>query len=119
MKLFFSFWLQLLFQHLLKPSKKPLQEKLGYPKESKLLIIHADDIGVAHAENSATFKAMQTGVVNSGSIMVPCPWFTEVASYVKENPKADLGLHLTLTSEWKYYKWGPVTSASAVPGTDK
>jgi predicted glycoside hydrolase/deacetylase ChbG (UPF0249 family) len=80
------------------------------------LIIHADDIGVAHAENSATFKAMHTGVVKSGSIMVPCPWFSEVASYVKENPKADLGLHLTLTSEWKYYKWGPVTSASDVPG---
>ena len=48
--------------------------------------------------------------------MVPCPWLTEVASYVKENPKADLGLHLTLTSEWKHYKWGPVTSSSAVPG---
>ena len=96
--------------------QKTIAERLGYPKESKLLIIHADDIGVAHSENSATFKAMQAGVVNSGSIMVPCPWLTEVASYVKENPKADLGLHLTLTSEWKHLKWGPVTSSSSVPG---
>ena len=95
---------------------KTTQEKLGYSKETKLLIIHADDMGVAHAENSATFKAMQTGAVNSGSIMVTCPWFTEVVSYVKENPNADLGLHLTLTSEWKYYKWGPVTSSGIVPG---
>jgi len=92
------------------------QERLGHSKETKLLIIHADDMGVAHAENSATFKAMQTGTVNSGSIMVPCPWFTEVVSYVKENPKADLGLHLTLTSEWKHYKWGPVTPPGIVPG---
>ncbi|HKZ64987.1 MAG TPA: polysaccharide deacetylase family protein [Chitinophagaceae bacterium] len=93
-----------------------IQERLGHSKETKLLIIHADDMGVAHAENSATFKAMQTGTVNSGSIMVPCPWFTEVVSYVKENPNADLGLHLTLTSEWKHYKWGPVTSSGIVPG---
>ena len=96
--------------------QKSIAEKLGYPKDSKLLIIHADDIGVAHSVNSATFEAMKNGVVNSASIMVPCPWFSEVVAYVKENPKADLGLHLTLTSEWNHYKWGPVTPASAVPG---
>ncbi|MGZ5221672.1 MAG: polysaccharide deacetylase family protein [Chitinophagaceae bacterium] len=101
---------------LVQSQPKTTQERLGYSKETKLLIIHADDIGVAHAENSATFKAMQTGAVNSGSIMVPCPWFTEVAAYVKENPKADLGLHLTLTSEWKNYKWAPITSSNLVPG---
>lgn len=101
---------------LVQSQPKTTQERLGYSKETKLLIIHADDIGVAHAENSATFKSMQTGAVNSGSIMVPCPWFTEVAAYAKENPKADLGLHLTLTSEWKNYKWAPVTSSTLVPG---
>jgi chitin disaccharide deacetylase len=95
---------------------KTVQEKLGYPKETKLLIIHGDDIGVAHSQNSASFTAIQSGMVNSGSIMVPCPWFTEVADYCKKNPQADLGLHLTLTSEWKFYKWGPVTSTSKVPG---
>jgi len=116
MKLFFSLLVTITISTCTQAQQKTLQEKLGYAKESKLLIIHADDIAVAHAENSATFKALKTGVVNSGSIMVPCPWFSEVASYVKENPKADLGLHLTLTSEWKYYKWGPVTPGSAVPG---
>lgn len=93
-----------------------IQERLGYPKETKLLIIHADDIGVSNSENSATFKALQSGVVNSGSVMVPCPWFSEVADYVKRFPQADLGLHLTLNSEWKFYKWGPVTPVTKVPG---
>jgi predicted glycoside hydrolase/deacetylase ChbG (UPF0249 family) len=48
--------------------------------------------------------------------MVPCPWFPEIAAYAQSNPSADLGLHITLTSEWKYYKWGPVTAKEKVPG---
>jgi predicted glycoside hydrolase/deacetylase ChbG (UPF0249 family) len=95
---------------------KTVQERLGYPKDAKLLIIHGDDIGVAHSQDSATFTALRAGMVSSGSIMMPCPWVLEVADYCKKNPKADLGLHLTLTSEWKFYKWGPVTSSGKVPG---
>src|SRR4030095_15750766 len=116
MKLLFSILFLSITTTCLHAQQKNIAEKLGYPKDSKLLIIHSDDLGVAHSVNSASFKAMQTGAVNSGSIMVPCPWFSEVVSYIKENPKADLGLHLTLTSEWNYYKWGPVTPSSAVPG---
>ncbi|HYC84660.1 MAG TPA: polysaccharide deacetylase family protein [Chryseosolibacter sp.] len=90
------------------PAQQTIQERLGYPKNTKLLIIHADDLGVAHSENVASFQAMEKGVVNSASIMMPCPWVPEVAEYAKQHPQADFGLHLTITSEWKHYKWGPL-----------
>ena len=95
-------------------TQKTLAERLGYPATAKLLIIHSDDLAVAHAENVASIKAMQDGVVNSASVMIPCPWLPEIADYAKKNPNHDLGLHLTLTSEWWPYKWGPVASRSEV-----
>lgn len=94
--------------------KLNIAQKLGYPRESKLLIIHADDLGVSHSENLASIEALESGPVNSASIMVPCPWFPEIASYARRNQQTDFGLHLTLNSEWDYYKWGPVSSLDAV-----
>jgi predicted glycoside hydrolase/deacetylase ChbG (UPF0249 family) len=94
---------------------KTIAERLGYPPDSKLLIIHADDLAVAHSEDAASFDALDKQAVTSASIMIPCPWLNEVAAYVKEHPDADLGLHLTLTSEWKTYRWGPVESKDKVP----
>lgn len=91
-----------------------LAERLGYPKDARLLIVHADDLGMSHSVNAATIKAFESGLVNSGSIMVPCPWFSEIATYARANPQADLGLHLTLTSEWTGFRWGPVTSKDRV-----
>lgn len=98
------------------PAQSTLQERLGYSKSTKLLILHADDLGVSHSENVASIEVLEKGSVNSASIMVPCPWFPEIADYARKNPKADFGLHLTLTSEWKYLKWSPVASRNTVPG---
>jgi predicted glycoside hydrolase/deacetylase ChbG (UPF0249 family) len=94
---------------------RTIAERLGFPADSKLLIIHADDLAVAHSEDAASFDALDKQAVTSASIMVPCPWLTEVADYAKAHPDADLGLHLTLTSEWKTYRWGPVESKDKVP----
>jgi predicted glycoside hydrolase/deacetylase ChbG (UPF0249 family) len=95
---------------------KTIPERLGYAADSKLLIIHADDLAVGHSVNSASFDALDKDAVTSASIMVPCPWLTEVADYAKAHPDADLGLHLTLTSEWKSYRWGSVAPSDEVPG---
>jgi predicted glycoside hydrolase/deacetylase ChbG (UPF0249 family) len=94
---------------------KTIAERLGYPPDSKLLIIHADDLAVAHSEDSASFDALDKHAITSASIMIPCPWLNEVADYAKAHPEADLGLHLTLTSEWKTYRWGPVASKDQAP----
>jgi predicted glycoside hydrolase/deacetylase ChbG (UPF0249 family) len=99
----------------LRAQNESVAERLGYPADSKLLIVHADDLAVAHSVDSASFDALDKNAITSASIMVPCPWLTEVALYAKAHPDADLGLHLTLTSEWKTYRWGPVESKDKVP----
>lgn len=94
---------------------KPLAQRLGYPAGTKLLIVHADDLAVSHSEDAATEEAFTTGLVTSASIMVPCPWLTEIAAYARAHPDADFGLHLTLTSEWAAYRWGGVLSKDKAP----
>jgi chitin disaccharide deacetylase len=94
---------------------KTLAERLGYTRDAKLIIVHADDVGVTHSVNAATVTALGTGLVNSASIMVPCPWFPEIADYAKAHQDADFGLHLTLTAERVYYRWGPAAPRDKVP----
>ena len=101
--------------HAAQGQSRNVAERMGYPRDSKLLIIHADDLAVAHSEDVASFDALDKQAATSASIMVPCPWLTEVAEYAKSHPDADLGLHLTVTSEWNTYRWGPVTSKDKVP----
>ena len=96
-------------------SAQTLADRLGYPPGTKLIIVHADDLGETHAVNAAAMKALQGETINSASLMVACPWFPEMADYAKSHPDADLGLHLTLTSERIYYRWGPVAPADKVP----
>jgi predicted glycoside hydrolase/deacetylase ChbG (UPF0249 family) len=110
-----AFVLSLLVAPTLGAQTRTIAERLGYPRDAKLLILHADDIGVAHSENAASFDALDKGVVNSGSIMMPTPWVTEVAEYAKRHPNADLGLHLTLNAEWNTYRWGGLAPHDRTP----
>lgn len=91
-----------------------LAQRLGYPRDARLVIVHADDIGVTHSVNAASERALATGLVNSGSVMVPCAWTPEIVAWVKAHPDADLGLHLTMVSERPGYRWGPVAPRAQV-----
>ena len=92
-----------------------LAERLGYDKDAKLLIVHADDLGSAHSVNAASIDGLENGSISSASVMVPCAWTKEVAEYAKMHRGShDLGIHLTVTCEWKNYKWGPVASKDKV-----
>src|SRR6202162_3068945 len=93
---------------------KTVPERLGYPASARLLVIHADDLGMNHSVNRATFEALEKGWITSASILVPCPWFPEVARWAKQHPNADLGIHLALTSEWTDLRWGPVSGVGSV-----
>jgi chitin disaccharide deacetylase len=104
--------------HLLPAAERPapsLPERLGYPADSRLVIVHADDVGVTHSVNAATIRALETGLVTSASLMPATPWFPEIAAYAREHPDADLGLHLALTSERTFYRWSSVASHDRVP----
>jgi chitin disaccharide deacetylase len=93
---------------------KTLAERLGYPADAKLLILHGDDLGVAHSVDAASLDALGSGAISSASVMMATPWITEVAAWAKAHPEADLGLHLTVTAEWATYRWGSVASKGTV-----
>lgn len=92
-----------------------LAERLGFAPSERVAVIHVDDIGMCHAANEGAFEALANGPASCGSVMVPCPWFPEAAARARENPRLDLGVHLTLNAEWEHYRWGPVSGRSAVP----
>ncbi len=92
-----------------------LVERLGFAPDAQVLIINADDFGMNHASNEGTVKALKSGGITSSTIMVACPWFTQAAEFARKNPQANLGVHTVLTSEWRFYKWGPMLGCPTVP----
>lgn len=95
---------------------RSLAEKLGFAPETRLVIAHQDDVGMCHGANQAFAALAGQGFIGSGSVMVPCPWFLELAELAAQRPALDIGVHLTLTSEWRHYRWRPLTGASKSSG---
>src|SRR5690606_6998072 len=90
-------------------------ERLGYPAGAKVVIFHVDDAGMSFEPNQGAKVSIEQGMASSCSIMMPCPWAADIAKHAIAHPEMDAGLHLTLTSEWKAYRWGPVAGKSQVP----
>lgn len=94
----------------------PILRKLGFAADDRVVIIHADDVGMCHASLAAFAELAEFGLVSSGATMTPCPWFPAVAAYCREHPAVDMGVHLTLNSEWDHYRWGPVSTRDPASG---
>ena len=94
----------------------PVLKKLGFSNDDRVVIIHTDDIGMCQASIAAFAELWDFGVISSGATMVPCPWFLEAARFARDNPDVDLGVHVTLTSEWDTYRWGPVSTSDPNSG---
>ncbi|HAJ34760.1 MAG TPA: hypothetical protein DCL15_03560 [Chloroflexi bacterium] len=97
-------------------SPNPVLAQLGYPPDARLVIFHADDVGMCHGSNRAFIDLQAAGVVQCGSIMAPCPWAPEILDYCAAHPEIDVGVHLTLNSEWPGYRWGPVSTRAVESG---
>lgn len=88
----------------------PVLRRLGLADNDRVAIIHTDDIGMCLASVEAFADLWDFGLISSGAVMVPCPWFLKAVEYSCAHPQADLGVHTTLTSEWKTYRWGPIST---------
>lgn len=93
----------------------PANRILGYPTDARLLIVNADDFGMCHAINEAIIRCLQSGIVRSTTLMVPCPWALHAIHYLAEHPEVPFGIHLTAISDPADYRWGPVLPPQKVP----
>ena len=99
----------------LGPSGPSLAQRLGLPNEARALIVHADDAGITHSVNQAVETMFRTGSISSSSIIVPSAWFPEIAAFAHTHPQYDFGIHLALTSEWQYLRWGGAAPSDRIP----
>jgi hypothetical protein len=86
---------------------------------TRTLVVHHDDLGGSHSANKAFVELFDLGVVTSGSVMVPCPWFPEIAAIARQRPDLDIGVHLTLTAEFAGFRWRPLTGVKPNGLTDR
>ncbi|MFX0093307.1 MAG: polysaccharide deacetylase family protein [Candidatus Hodarchaeota archaeon] len=91
-------------------------EKMGFEKDDKVVIFHIDDMGITHAANQAAFECLEFGVASSGSVITTAPWFMEVAYKCQQNKKFDIGVHVTLTSEYSTCRWRPLSTVDPKTG---
>jgi predicted glycoside hydrolase/deacetylase ChbG (UPF0249 family) len=110
------FFIPVFLMLIININAQTLAEKLGYKATDRLLIVNCDDVGMCHSSNLAVIDGMENGVITSGTIMTPCPWFNEIASYASAHPEKDFGIHLTHTAEWRFYRWGSVAPRDQVKG---
>jgi len=90
-------------------------ERLGYPSGAKVIVLHANELGLAYETNAAGTKLLEDGPVRSAGTIVPAPWFADFANWAEAHPNADVGLELTLNAELPNYRYKPVTSTGLVP----
>lgn len=94
----------------------PVLKKLGFSDSDRVAIIHVDDVGMCQASLAAFERLWEFGLISCGAVMVPCPWFPLATAFARAHPEADLGIHATLTCEWKTYRWGPVSTRDPASG---
>lgn len=90
--------------------------KLGLSPTDRVLVVHADDVGMCQATLTAYERLLEVGLMTAASVMVPCPWFPAVADFCRKHPEVDMGVHLTLNCEWDHYRWKPLTTADPASG---
>ena len=93
-----------------------IMKKMGFKPDDRVLIIHADDIGMCQSTLPAFENLVDFGLVKSGALMAPCSWFPAAAELARIHPEWDLGVHITLNCEWEGYRWGPLSTRDPVSG---
>lgn len=95
----------------------PALRKLGFADTDRLVILHVDDVGSCQAANAAMDDLIEFGLISSAAVMVPCPWYQDAVAFCRRHAdKVDMGVHLTLNSEWENYRWGPLSTRDPASG---